>query len=140
MARGRRRRVFCRRTALSGPGGAGSRGGAQAAPFRAAPPPGRVPAAISVGDAPHECPVPTTNEMVLWRIRAGEPVFGIDVDEDTIPQETGLVGEAVSFTKGCYLGQELVGRIDSRGHVNRMLRRVTIDGAPEAGAGMLFGG
>jgi len=107
--------------------------------FRAVLPPGRVPAAISVGDAPHESPVPTTDEVALWRIRAGEPVFGIDVDEDTIPQETGLVGEAVSFTKGCYLGQELVARIDSRGHVNRMLRRVTIDGAPEAGAGIFIG-
>lgn len=60
------------------------------------------------------------------RVEAGEPYMGTDVDEKTIPQETGLVAEAVSFTKGCYLGQELVARIDSRGHVNRMLRAVTI--------------
>jgi folate-binding protein YgfZ len=52
------------------------------------------------------------------------------VDDRTIPQETGLVPEAVSFTKGCYLGQELVARIDSRGHVNRTLRRLDID-APQ---------
>jgi tRNA-modifying protein YgfZ len=56
------------------------------------------------------------------RIEAGEPVTGVDVDEGTIPQEGGLVEGAVSFTKGCYLGQELVARIDSRGHVNRRLR------------------
>jgi folate-binding protein YgfZ len=60
------------------------------------------------------------------RIEAGEPVMGVDVDESTIPQETGLVPEAVSFTKGCYLGQELVARIDSRGRVNRHLRGVVV--------------
>jgi tRNA-modifying protein YgfZ len=60
------------------------------------------------------------------RVVHGEPVFGIDVDESTIPQETGLVPDSVSFVKGCYLGQELVARIDSRGHVNRVLRSLAI--------------
>lgn len=60
------------------------------------------------------------------RIEAGEPVMGVDVDEGTIPQETGLAGAAVSFTKGCYVGQELVARIDSRGHVNQRLVGVEI--------------
>lgn len=60
------------------------------------------------------------------RIEAGEPVMPTDVDESTIPQETGLVEESVSFTKGCYLGQELVARIDSRGRVNRHLRGLII--------------
>ena len=55
------------------------------------------------------------------RIELGEPLVGVDVDESTIPQETGLVDDAVSFTKGCYLGQELVARIDSRGRVNQRL-------------------
>ncbi len=55
------------------------------------------------------------------RIEAGEPVMGVDVDEGTIPQESGLVAESVSFTKGCFVGQELVARIDSRGRVNRRL-------------------
>jgi len=69
------------------------------------------------------------------RIAAGEPRFGVDVDEGTIPQETGLVPEAVSFTKGCYLGQELVARIDTRGHVNRSLRRIRGTGVvPPTGA------
>lgn len=75
------------------------------------------------------------------RVLAGEPVFGIDVDESTIPQETGLVPEAVSFTKGCYLGQELVARIDSRGHVNRHLERIELSEGtpPPAGAGVFQG-
>ncbi len=60
------------------------------------------------------------------RVVHGEPVFGVDVDGSTIPQETGLVPDSVSFTKGCYLGQELVARIDSRGHVNRILRSLAI--------------
>lgn len=63
------------------------------------------------------------------RIEAGEPVVGVDVDDSTIPQETGLVGDTVDFTKGCYLGQELVARIDSRGHVNRHLRGIVLQEA-----------
>jgi len=55
------------------------------------------------------------------RIEAGEPLMGVDLDESTIPQESGLVDRSVSFTKGCFVGQELVARIDSRGRVNRRL-------------------
>jgi tRNA-modifying protein YgfZ len=60
------------------------------------------------------------------RIEIGEPVMGIDVDESTIPHESGLVEDSVSFTKGCFVGQELVARIDSRGRVNRLLRGLVI--------------
>ena len=68
------------------------------------------------------------------RIEAGVPVQGVDVDERTIPQEA-LLEDAVSFTKGCFLGQELVCRIDTRGHVNRYLRRIEIvDAVPSVGA------
>lgn len=58
------------------------------------------------------------------RILAGEPEWGVDVDEGTIPEEAGLVQASVDFTKGCYLGQELVARIDSRGRVVKRLRIV----------------
>ena len=57
--------------------------------------------------------------------RARHPAQPGDIDEATIPQEAFLELDAVSFTKGCFLGQELVCRIDSRGHVNRFLRRFT---------------
>ena len=78
------------------------------------------------------------------RVRAGVPRQGLDIDEKTIPQEAFLELDAVSFTKGCFLGQELVCRIDSRGHVNRLLRGLRIDpGAiattPPAGAGIVVG-
>jgi tRNA-modifying protein YgfZ len=57
------------------------------------------------------------------RIEAGWPAMGSELDADTIPGSTGVLGAAVSFTKGCYPGQELVERIDSRGgNVPRHLR------------------
>jgi folate-binding protein YgfZ len=62
------------------------------------------------------------------RIEAGVPRLGADIDERTIPQEAGLERDAVSFTKGCFVGQELVCRIDTRGHVNRNLRRLRSSG------------
>lgn len=55
------------------------------------------------------------------RIEAGFPVFGRDITEDNLPQEVGRDAQAISFTKGCYLGQETVARIDALGHVNRKL-------------------
>jgi tRNA-modifying protein YgfZ len=65
------------------------------------------------------------------RIAAGIPVWPYELSESTIPNATGLVGLAVSFTKGCYVGQELVERIDSRGTVTpRVLRRLRFD-APD---------
>jgi folate-binding protein YgfZ len=61
------------------------------------------------------------------RIEAGVPVMGREIDEKTIPAETGVVERAVSFTKGCFTGQELVARIDSRGgNVPRHLRGVVV--------------
>ena len=74
------------------------------------------------------------------RIRAGIPRMGAELDEKTIPAETGLVPLTVSFTKGCYTGQELVARIDSRGgHVPRSLRLLRFDGPAEAGTDLLDG-
>lgn len=63
------------------------------------------------------------------RISMGEPLGAVDFDDSTISHELGPVDDAVDFTKGCYLGQELVARIDSRGRVNSTLRGVFINGA-----------
>ena len=87
-----------------------------------------------------EAPALALTEWDAIRIEAGEPRFGVDVDESTIPQETGLVGQTVDFTKGCFLGQELVARIDTRGRVNRHLRRLTLEGEVSAGQPILAGG
>jgi folate-binding protein YgfZ len=62
------------------------------------------------------------------RLEAGVPLFGIDITPENLPQEVNRDARAISFTKGCYLGQETVARIDAVGHVNRLL------------VGMKFGG
>jgi tRNA-modifying protein YgfZ len=71
-----------------------------------------------------------------WRIGHGVAVQPFDLDDSTIPQEAFLEVDAVSFTKGCFIGQELVCRIDTRGHVNRFLRTIDVlgDARPEPGA------
>jgi folate-binding protein YgfZ len=86
-------------------------------------------------------PLVGEREYEAARIEAGVPRQGVDFDEKTIPQEAFLEREAVSFTKGCFLGQELVCRIDTRGHVNRYLRilRDIEGGRPVRGAEILEG-
>jgi len=61
------------------------------------------------------------------RIEAGIPTYGVDMNENTIPIEAGL-WDALSFEKGCYVGQEVIARIKWRGHVNRHLIGLMIDG------------
>lgn len=57
----------------------------------------------------------------LARIEAGYPAYGQDITDENLPQEIGRDDQSISFTKGCYLGQETVARIDALGHVNRYL-------------------
>ena len=70
------------------------------------------------------------------RIEAGSPVFHIDFGHDSLPAETGVLDEAVSFTKGCYLGQEIVARMKSLGHPKRVLVGLRVEGGhlPVAGS------
>lgn len=70
------------------------------------------------------------------RVEAGRPVFGTDMDEQTLPPEAGIVDRAVDHTKGCYTGQEVIVRIRDRGHVNRHLRVLDLGdvAAPASGA------
>ena len=65
--------------------------------------------------------VPEAAAEVL-RVESGRPRYGLDLDDATIPQEAGLNERAVSFTKGCYVGQETVARLHYRGKPNRHLR------------------
>ena len=60
-------------------------------------------------------------ELEAIRIEAGVPCWGVDMDEDTIPVEAGLETRAISYDKGCYVGQETIARIKTYGHVNRHL-------------------
>jgi tRNA-modifying protein YgfZ len=68
-------------------------------------------------------------ELERLRIHARTPRFGREVDDRVLPAEAGLDERAISFTKGCYPGQEPVARLHHRGHANRTLRVLALDGA-----------
>lgn len=93
--------------------------------------------------APAGVPVVGSDAWQAVRVEAGIPVMGAELDERTIAAEAGLVERAVSFTKGCYTGQELVARLDARGNrVARRLLGVVVDdgdGAPSAGDVLVVG-
>ncbi len=66
-------------------------------------------------------PVIDPQVLEVARVEAGFPAYGCDITADNLPQEVDRTEQAVSFNKGCYLGQETVARLDSLGHVNRSL-------------------
>ena len=68
------------------------------------------------------------------RIEAGTPRYGVDMGEDRLPIEAGI-NDAVSFDKGCYLGQEVIARATNLGHINRRLVGLVLDGEAPAAAG-----
>jgi len=80
------------------------------------------------GDPPAQARELSAAELDLLRIRAGTPRWGAEVDERVLPAEAGLVERAVSLTKGCYPGQEPIARLHYRGHANRGLRVLVLDG------------
>lgn len=81
--------------------------------------------------------VPPAGEGVFetLRVEAGQPAFGIDMDEATLPPEAGIQDQAIDHAKGCYTGQEVIVRIRDRGHVNRNLRRLLFGDVPTPAAG-----
>jgi folate-binding protein YgfZ len=85
--------------------------------------------AVAVSDAAAE----------ILRIEAGRPRFGAEMGTETMPAEAGIVEQAVSFTKGCYIGQETVARLHYKGKPNRHLRGLKLSGAAEPGAVLRLG-
>jgi folate-binding protein YgfZ len=76
----------------------------------------------------------------IARVEAGRPEWGVDIDDTTIPQEANFDDlDAISYTKGCYIGQEVVARVHFRGHVNRHLRglRSVGEDGPPTGAQLI---
>ena len=85
---------------------------------------------------------PAGHTALNWlRTEAGIPWYGVDMDDKTLPMEMGLV-DALSMTKGCYRGQEIVARVMHRGHLDRSLGAVAVEHAelPSAGAVIQSGG
>jgi aminomethyltransferase len=78
----------------------------------------------------------------VLRLEAGVPWFGYDFGEKQIPHEAGLENTHISYTKGCYTGQEIVERVRSRGHVNRRLVGLKFSGGepPQPDTPLLAGG
>jgi folate-binding protein YgfZ len=85
--------------------------------------------ALAIDEAAFEC----------VRIEAGIPRYGVELDASTMPQEAGLHERAVSFTKGCYIGQETVARLYWKGKPNRHLRRLVLSEPVAPGASLLLG-
>ena len=83
--------------------------------------------AAEVLDAALE-PTVSPDELERLRIRAGRPAWGKELDDRVLPAEAGLDATAISFTKGCYPGQEPIARLHYRGHANRGLRVLELEG------------
>jgi folate-binding protein YgfZ len=92
-----------------------------------------LPAVISGGERLSD------DAFEVLRVEAGTPRYGVDMEEDRLVLEANL-DDAVSLTKGCYLGQEVVARATARGHINRKLRGLVLDGDRPAARGARLSG
>jgi folate-binding protein YgfZ len=86
--------------------------------------------AVEVLDAEPPAELLDEEELERMRILAGRPRWGREIDDRVLPAEAGLTETHVSFTKGCYPGQEPVARLQYRGKANRALRVLEIEGKP----------
>ncbi|MCA9078312.1 MAG: folate-binding protein YgfZ [Planctomycetaceae bacterium] len=77
----------------------------------------------------------TPDVFEALRIEAGYPRYGVDLTDENIAQEANRTNQAISFTKGCYLGQEPIARLDALGHVNKDLRRLELADGPAPSPG-----
>ncbi len=99
---------------------------------------GRTDAVRAALEAAGASAVPAAAAETL-RVEHGRPRYGADLDESVIPQEAGLNERAVSFTKGCYVGQETVARLHYRGRPNRHLRGLRLSGPAATGEPLRLG-
>jgi folate-binding protein YgfZ len=76
----------------------------------------------------------------ILRVECGRPRYGLDMTDDNLPAEAGIVERAVSFTKGCYVGQEPVARMYYKGHPNRHLRGLRLSRQTERGTALFASG
>jgi tRNA-modifying protein YgfZ len=82
----------------------------------------------------------TEDEAEILRVESGRPRYGVELDDTVIPQEAGLNDRAVSFTKGCYVGQETVARLFYKGKPNRHLRGLRLTAPGERGTPLTLDG
>jgi tRNA-modifying protein YgfZ len=96
--------------------------------------------AVEVLDAELPADLLAEEELERRRIQAGTPRWGREIDDRILPAEAGLTETHVSFTKGCYPGQEPIARLHYRGKANRRLRVIPVDGSPDPDTDVLFDG
>jgi len=94
---------------------------------------------VDVIGTPPDLPAASEDVAECVRIESGRPRLGLDMGSSTIPQEAGLNERAVSFTKGCYVGQETVARLHYKGKPNRQLRGLKLSEPAEHGDEILLG-
>lgn len=95
--------------------------------------------AVELLDAEPPSEPAADEELERLRILARRPRWGREIDDRVLPAEAGLTKTHVSFTKGCYPGQEPIARLHHRGKANRELRVLDVDGAPEPETEVLLG-
>jgi tRNA-modifying protein YgfZ len=96
--------------------------------------PALVAALLDAGGAPV-----SEEAAEILRVETGRPRFGAEMGPETMPAEAGIVERAVSFSKGCYIGQEPVARLHYKGRPNRHLRGLRLSGPAESGDPLLLG-
>lgn len=84
------------------------------------------------------CGPGSADEFETRRIQSGMPWYGRDITDDNLAQEVGRTKQCISFTKGCYLGQEPIARLDAMGHTNRELRRIQFAPGMKPAAGAVM--
>jgi folate-binding protein YgfZ len=95
--------------------------------------------AVEILDAEPPAELADEEELERLRILARRPRWGHEIDDRILPAEAGLTDTHVSFTKGCYPGQEPIARLRYRGKANRELRLLEVDGRPEPETDVLYG-
>jgi tRNA-modifying protein YgfZ len=96
--------------------------------------------AVEVLDAEPPPELLSDEELERRRIEAGTPRWGHEIDERVLPAEAGLTETHVSFTKGCYPGQEPIARLNYRGKANRRLRVIDVEGSPNPDTDVILDG
>lgn len=88
---------------------------------------------LPIGEVPSDSVEIDSGTFETMRIERGLPLYGVDCDDTTIVPELGIDG-LISYTKGCYIGQEIIARIHFRGHVAKQLRGLDLSGMVEPGS------
>jgi len=92
--------------------------------------------ALRLDEPPASLPRLSAEELEALRVERGIPAYGVDVGAETIPLEAPVLEDAISYTKGCYMGQETISRVHHMGHVNKLLTTIRSSQDPRGQEGV----